>query len=77
LWDVAFEQLGARPVVAAGENAADLGVRLSYAGIAHITVGDPLAGLGQLQPGRVDVVANYTAFHQLRRRLVTAEGGSG
>jgi UDP-N-acetylmuramyl tripeptide synthase len=77
LWDVAFEQLGARPVVAAGENAADLGVRLSYAGIAHTTVGDPLAGLGQLQPGRVDVVANYTAFHQLRRRLVTAEGGSG
>jgi UDP-N-acetylmuramyl tripeptide synthase len=77
LWDVAFERLGARPVVAAGENAADLGVRLSYAGIAHTTVGDPLAGLGQLQPGRVDVVANYTAFHQLRRRLAAAEGGSG
>ncbi len=69
LWDVPFEQLAPRPVVAAGERAADLGVRLSYAGIAHATVPDPLTGLTLLPPGRVDVVANYSAFHQLRRRL--------
>ncbi|MFC5995100.1 MurT ligase domain-containing protein [Pseudonocardia hispaniensis] len=73
LWDVPFEQLTPRPVVAAGERAADLGVRLSYAEIDHQTASDPLAGLSLLPPGKVDLVANYTAFHQLRRRLA-AEG---
>lgn len=69
LWDVAFEQFGSRQVVASGERAADLGVRLSYAGLDHRTVADPLAALESLPPGQIDVVANYTAFHQFRRRL--------
>jgi UDP-N-acetylmuramyl tripeptide synthase len=69
LWDVPFEQFGARQVVASGERAADLGVRLSYAGLEHRTVADPLAALETLPPGQIDVVANYTAFHQFRRRL--------
>jgi UDP-N-acetylmuramyl tripeptide synthase len=69
LWDVAFEQFTCRQVVASGERAADLGVRLSYAGLDHQTVPDPLAALAMLPPGDVDVVANYTAFHQFRRRL--------
>jgi lipid II isoglutaminyl synthase (glutamine-hydrolysing) len=69
LWDVPFEQFVGRPVVASGERAADLGVRLSYAGVDHQTVADPLAALAALPPGEVDVVANYTAFHQFRRQL--------
>jgi UDP-N-acetylmuramyl tripeptide synthase len=69
LWDVPFEQLTSRPVVASGERAADLGVRLSYAGLEHRTVSDPLAALAALPAGEVDVVANYTAFHVFRRRL--------
>ncbi|MGB8961654.1 MAG: MurT ligase domain-containing protein [Pseudonocardiaceae bacterium] len=69
LWDVPFEQLRSRQVVASGERAADLGVRLSYAGLDHETVSDPLAALAALPAGQVDVVANYTAFHQFRRRL--------
>ncbi len=69
LWDVPFEQFGSRQVVASGERAADLGVRLSYAGLEHRTVADPLAALEALPPGQIDVVANYTAFHQFRRRL--------
>ncbi|MGH3752634.1 MAG: MurT ligase domain-containing protein [Pseudonocardiaceae bacterium] len=69
LWDVPFEQFTSRPVVASGERAADLGVRLSYAGLAHQTVSDPMAALAALPAGAVDVVANYTAFHVLRRRL--------
>ncbi|MGH3872995.1 MAG: MurT ligase domain-containing protein [Pseudonocardiaceae bacterium] len=69
LWDVPFEQLTARPVVASGERAADLGVRLSYAGLAHQTVPDPMAALAALPAGMVDVVANYTAFRQFRGRL--------
>jgi len=55
--------------VASGERAADLGVRLSYAGLDHHTEPDPVAALTLLPPGTVDVVANYTAFHQLSRRL--------
>lgn len=69
LWDVPFERLTPRPVIASGEHAADLGVRLAYAGIDHDTEPDPLAALATLPPGKVDVVANYTAFHDLRRRL--------
>ena len=69
LWDVPFEQLSSRPVVASGERAADLGVRLSYAGLEHQTVPDPLAGLAALPEGAVDVVANYTAFRYFRHRL--------
>ncbi len=69
LWDVNFEQFTCRQVVASGERAADLGVRLSYAGLEHQTVSDPLTALATLPPGQIDVVANYTAFHQFRRRL--------
>jgi len=77
LWDVAFEQFGSRQVVASGERAADLGVRLSYAGLDHRTVADPLAALETLPPGQIDVVANYTAFHQFRRRLGRGREVSG
>jgi UDP-N-acetylmuramyl tripeptide synthase len=69
LWDVPFEQFPAREVVASGERAADLGVRLSYAGLDHRTEPDPVAALALLPSGTVDVVANYTAFRQLQRRL--------
>ena len=69
LWDVPFENLAPRRVVVAGERAADLGVRLTYAGIDHRTVVDPVAGLTLLPTGEVDVVANYSAFHHLRRRI--------
>jgi hypothetical protein len=66
----------------AGEHSADIGLRLSYAGIEHVTVSDPLGAIEMLPPGKVDVVANYTAFHQLLRRLAAtpepaANGGYG
>jgi UDP-N-acetylmuramyl tripeptide synthase len=69
LWDVAFEHLAGRPVAACGQRAEDLGVRLSYADVAHHTRTDPLQALAQLPDGEIDIVANYTAFHDLRRRL--------
>lgn len=69
LWDVPFERLAGHRVIAAGERAADLGVRLSYAGIEHATVTDPLGALELLPPGKVDAVANYTAFHQLLHQV--------
>jgi UDP-N-acetylmuramyl tripeptide synthase len=69
LWDVDFAALGERPIAASGERAADLGVRLSYADVPHHTDPDPLDALAELPEGEVDVVANYTAFYALRRRL--------
>ena len=69
LWDLPVEQLATRPVAVAGDRAADLGVRLSYAGIDHVTDPDPLAALRGLPTGEVDVVANYTAFLSLRDQL--------
>lgn len=73
LWDVSFEHLtlarGTRMVVAAGERAADLGLRLNYARVEHRTVPDPLAALAEMPDGDVAVVANYTAFLALSRRL--------
>ena len=50
------------------------GVRLSYAGLDHRTEPDPVAALALLPPGSIDVVANYTAFHQLLRRLGSPVG---
>ncbi|MGI8799522.1 MAG: MurT ligase domain-containing protein [Pseudonocardia sp.] len=69
LWDVPFEQITPRPMVATGERAADLGARLSYADLDHRTTADLASALACLPAGPVDVVANYTAFHQLRREL--------
>ncbi|OCB30708.1 UDP-N-acetylmuramyl peptide synthase [Mycobacterium malmoense] len=56
-------------VVAAGERGTDLAVRLGYAGVEHTLVHDTVAAIASCPPGRVEVVANYTAFLQLQRRL--------
>jgi UDP-N-acetylmuramyl tripeptide synthase len=69
LWDVNFGCLAGRTVVASGERAADLGTRLTYADVPHLTEADPLAALQRLPIGEVDVVANYSAFHAMRRAL--------
>ena len=69
LWDVRFEHFEETPVVAAGERGTDLAVRLGYAGVEHTLVHDTLAAIVSCPPGRVEVVANYTAFLQLQRAL--------
>lgn len=67
LWDVEFERLRGRRVVASGERAADLAVRLRYADLPHDVEADPVRALSGL-PGTVEVVANYTAFRELNAR---------
>ena len=62
LWDVDFERLEGRPVIAAGERALDVAVRLRYAGVPHEVCPDPLTAARRLPPGKVELVANYTAF---------------
>ncbi|MGO9511693.1 MAG: MurT ligase domain-containing protein [Mycobacterium sp.] len=69
LWDVRFEHFDETAVVAAGERGTDLAVRLGYAGVEHTLVHDTMAAIASCPPGRVEVVANYTAFLQLQRRL--------
>jgi UDP-N-acetylmuramyl tripeptide synthase len=73
LWDVRFERFEQHSkkasVVAAGERGTDLAVRLGYAGVEHTLVHDTVAAIASCPPGPVEVVANYTAFLQLQRRL--------
>ncbi len=69
LWDVRFEHFEGVHVVAAGERGTDLAVRLGYAGVQHTLVHDTLAAIASCPPGRVEVVANYTAFLALQRGL--------
>ncbi len=68
LWDVPFESLAGRLVVATGERCRDLAVRLRYAGIRHRTEPDQLRALQLAEAVEVDYVGNYTAFQELRRR---------
>lgn len=69
LWDVPFERLRGRQVVAAGERASDVGVRLTYAEVPHALEPDPIEAVRRLDPGEVDLVANYTAFRNISGRL--------
>lgn len=77
LWDVDFSPLkavGAR-VLASGERAADLAVRLAYSGIDTEVVDDPLQAILMMDPGSVQVLANYTAFRDLKRDIESMETG--
>ncbi|MBJ7341091.1 Mur ligase family protein [Mycolicibacterium sp.] len=80
LWDVRFEGFADEPlartadggvtaVVAAGERGTDLAVRLGYAGVGHTLVHDTMKAIASCPPGHVEVIANYTAFLHLNRRL--------
>ena len=69
LWDVPFERLQGRMVVATGERSRDLAVRLRYAGVEHLHEPDLVGALTASGAPEVDVVANYTSFQQLRTRL--------
>lgn len=70
LWDVRFEELPQpERLFASGDRAADLAVRLGYAGLEAKLVPDPLSAIRQCQPGPVEVVANYTAFRDLLPQL--------
>ncbi|MEP9393025.1 MurT ligase domain-containing protein [Gordonia sp. VNQ95] len=73
LWDVRFEAFETMQVVASGERAADLSVRLLYAGAEHTTIDDPMAAIASCPPGRVEVLANYTAFRDLNTAIERAE----
>ncbi len=68
LWDVPFERLAGRVVVATGDRCRDLAVRLRYAEVDHVTEPSPPVALHRAggSGAAVDVIANYTAFSDLR-----------
>lgn len=72
LWDVKFEDLSSLAVKASGERSTDLAVRLTYAQVEHEQIPDPLAAIRACPAGRVEVLANYTAFRDLKKALVAA-----
>ena len=69
LWDVRFENFEGVHVVAAGERGTDLAVRLGYASVEHNLIKDTVEAIRSCPPGRVEVLANYTAFRDLKRVL--------
>ena len=71
LWDVPFEQLEGRHVVATGERGRDVAVRLDYAEVEHEFVEDMTEAVRvaqQLRPQRtIDFLGNYSAFQDARK----------
>lgn len=73
LWDVPFEKLRGRTVIATGDRRRDLAVRLLHADVEHVVIEDPYDPAAKLpDPARdlsvIDCAATYTAFHGLRTR---------
>ena len=73
LWDVKFEGFNGLSVKAAGERGTDLAVRLVYADISHELIPDPMDALAACPEGRIEVLANYTAFRDLKKALTKQE----
>lgn len=70
LWDVPFERLRGRTVVASGERAADVSVRLRYAEIPHRVAVDVRRAIESMSGPSCVVAGNYTAFVGARHDLV-------
>ena len=69
LWDVPFERLRGRQAIASGRRCHDLAVRLLYADVDVVTEPDLSRALALARADDRDVVANYTAFREVRRSL--------
>ena len=76
LWDVDFSAVKqpGRRVVACGERGADLAVRLEYAGVHCDLVPLPMDALAACEPGRVEMLLNYTAMRDFKVLLDRKEG---
>ena len=72
LWDVPFERLRGRLVVATGERGRDLAVRLAYADVEHRFVPGYREAVRAAGGPEVDLAANYTSFQDARAALTRA-----
>jgi len=73
LWDVDYRVLRGRPVLVTGERRLDLAVRLEADQIDFTLAEDIDDAVDRVPPGGLDVVANYTAFQQIRTTLGRAQ----
>ena len=69
LWDVDYRVLRGRPVFAAGERRLDLAVRLEADQVPFELAESIDDAVDRVAGGRLDVIANYTAFQQIRVAL--------
>ena len=69
LWDVDYRVLRGRPVLVAGERRVDLAIRLEADEVAFELVSGIDEALARVAAPALDVVANYTAFQQIRAAL--------
>ena len=72
LWDVPFERLRGRLVIATGERGRDLAVRLRYAEVDHRFVEGYVDAVHATGARELDLAANYTSFQDARRELARA-----
>jgi UDP-N-acetylmuramyl tripeptide synthase len=70
LWDVPFERLRGRLVIATGERGRDLAVRLRYAEVEHRFVAGYLDAVRAAGGPDIDLAANYTSFQDARKALL-------
>lgn len=66
LWDVDYRVLAGRRVFVTGERKIDLAVRLEADEIPFDLVDDIDAAVDKVPQGPLDIIANYTAFQQIR-----------
>ena len=69
LWDVDYRVLAGRLVLVAGERRLDLAVRLEADQIPFELVDGIDDAVGLVKGSELDVIANYTAFQQIRATL--------
>src|SRR4051794_25472149 len=69
LFDVDFAPLAGRRVLITGDRAYDLAVRLEVNRVPFQHVTTFAQALSAVPPGRLEVIANYTAFQDIRAEL--------
>jgi lipid II isoglutaminyl synthase (glutamine-hydrolysing) len=67
LWDVDYSRLAGHPICVIGDRKLDLAVRLEVAGVDFQVCESPAEAVTACPPGRIEAIANYTAFQDLRR----------
>jgi lipid II isoglutaminyl synthase (glutamine-hydrolysing) len=73
LWDVDYRLLRGRPVLVSGERRLDLAVRLEADQVQFELVDGLDDAIGRSRAANLDVIANYTAFQQIRTVLGRSE----
>ncbi|AEW92710.1 MULTISPECIES: MurT ligase domain-containing protein [Streptomycetaceae] len=69
LWDVDYTRLAGHPICVIGDRKLDLAVRLEVAGLDFRVCEDVDEAVNSAPAGKIEVIANYTAFQDLRRRI--------